>query len=127
MTATGSAAYSYTDNAALGGVYFYRVRNVDTDGSSKYTAIVRVNLDKKVPLRAYPQPAFSSVVIEHNEAAMQARITLSSAAGQVVRSIAVQPQSLSTPVDLSGLQSGIYLVRFDNGAGSSETLKIVKQ
>jgi len=127
VAATGDAAYSFIDTRPANGVNFYRVRNVDTDGQFKYTSIVRVNLEQAVVIRAYPQPVLSSVTIEHSEALEGGRITLSSAGGQVVRTVPVTPHALSTPLNLSGLQAGIYLVRYDNGRGQVETLKIVKQ
>jgi len=127
VTAEERTSYSYTDAQPVNGVNFYRVRNVDLDGNYKYTTIIRVNMGKTIVLKAYPQPALSDLTIEHSEVAAQGSISIVNSNGQVVKRVAVNTDVNQTIISLAGLNSGIYVVRFDNGKGQVETLKVVKQ
>jgi predicted helicase len=126
VTATGSDSYSFIDEKPANGISFYRVRNIDIDGKYKYTTIVRVNLNRSIELRAYPQPAKDEITIEHASAA-KGILTLATATGQVVKTLQVKPDANQTSINITSLNRGLYIVRFDNGEGSIESLRVVKQ
>lgn len=127
VRATGGDAYAWVDAQPLSGISFYRVRNIDIDGRYKYTGIVRVNTSKDVVVRAYPQPAHAQVIIEHKAFDSKGSLTLTSASGQVVLRLEVKAGDMQTPVTVSILRPGIYVVRLEDGQGAIETLKLVKQ
>jgi hypothetical protein len=127
IAASGASTYSFTDNKPQQGLNFYRIRNEDADGKFKFSSIVRMNFGKNIAIRAFPMPAGSSVTIEHGAVERSGKIALMNANGQVIRQIDVMPELTQTQINLSGLNSGVYIVRFDNGSGKIETLKIVKQ
>jgi hypothetical protein len=126
VTATGSETYSFVDDKPANGISFYRVRNIDADGKYKYTTIVRVNLNRSIELRAYPQPAKDEITIEHANAA-KGVLTLSTTNGQLIKTLQVKPGINQTAINISSLNRGLYIVRFDDGEGSIESLRIVKQ
>ena len=126
VVATNSPAYNYVDNHPASGISFYRIKNVDIDGKSKYSMIVRLNLNAIIALQAYPQPALGSITVEHGNA-VNGNLHLFTVGGQMVKTIKVSPDRNQTPVDISSLNKGLYMLRFDNGQGSIETIKIVKQ
>jgi hypothetical protein len=97
------------------------------DGRSQYTRVVRLNNSDQVQLRAYPQPARNEVTLEHGTAVAGARLAISAANGQIVKKVDIQVGETQTLVDLTTLKAGLYLVRFDNGNGQTETVKLVKQ
>ncbi len=127
VTATGAAAYAFTDNQPVAGVSFYRVRNVDADGKFRYTGIVRVNTSERIAIKAYPQPVRGQLTIEHPVVSGKGSITVTSASGQVIRRLDVKGDDAQTVIDLTSAQAGIYIVRFDNGTGTVEQVKVVKQ
>ncbi len=127
VPATESSSYSFTDHQPGSAVSFYRVRNMDLDGRFKYTTIARVNLEKNVSLRAYPQPAINEVTLEHAQLETPGTLTLTSSTGQAIRSIPVVPGSGQTRVNIGDLKAGWYLVRFNDGNGRSESIKLLKQ
>ncbi|MDQ3845269.1 MAG: T9SS type A sorting domain-containing protein [Bacteroidota bacterium] len=121
--------YSFIDNSAGIGTIFYRVRNIDIDGQSKYSSILRlqgINSYGNV-LRMYPIPARTEATIEHKQLAQNAKITITTTDGRVVRTITPSAGASHTPVDLSGIAAGSYILRLDDGKGKIETLKFVKQ
>jgi hypothetical protein len=127
VPASGLSTYTYTDANLQQGVYFYRVRNIDLDGQFKYSTVVRLNLSKVITIKAFPQPAFNQLTIEHNKVENSGKISLINGNGQVVREIDVKPNLTQTTVNLSGMSSGMYILHFDNGNGQVETIKVVKQ
>jgi hypothetical protein len=127
-SANGGTSYSLTDNQVSSSAVYYRVRNNDKDGRFKYSTTVKVEGGKISFLkRAYPMPAVSEVFIQHDAAAAGAVITLTAQDGRVVKKITTQTGSMQTRIDVLGLNAGMYFVRYDDGTGSAETLKVVKQ
>lgn len=126
--ASGSTSgYMFVDNQPVNGVGFYRVRNVDLDGKFTYTSIVRVNLNKVIALKAFPQPAQNTLTVEHGSVNGKGVLTLSTADGRVVFQSDIKPDVNQSVINLSSYRAGMYIVRFDSGSGSIESIKIVKQ
>lgn len=119
--------YSYTDATSASTVY-YRVRNVDNDGKFKYTNVARlVNGKASLVLKAFPTPVVNQLTIQHPAISSSTLINVSTADGRIIKSIRPTAGSLQTFIDMSNLQKGLYMVRFDDGDGNVETMKIVKQ
>jgi hypothetical protein len=127
VTASGLTEYAYTDANLAQGVYFYRIKNEDVDGLFRYSTIVRLNLNKVITVRAFPQPAYTNVTIEHGIVAKSGKLSILTSNGQLLREITVKPNTTQTLINLTGFNSGLYILRFDNGSGQVETLKLVKQ
>lgn len=123
----GKDTYTYNDATGNSDAY-YRVKNVDRDGAFKYSTIVRfVQGKSNVVVKAFPQPVTSQLTIQHSLGNNKTLISISSADGRVVRSQKPVSGSMQTTVDMNDLQKGVYIVRFDDGSGTQQTLKIVKQ
>ncbi|HYH16210.1 MAG TPA: T9SS type A sorting domain-containing protein, partial [Flavisolibacter sp.] len=63
----------------------------------------------------------------HPSVTGKATISVHTLEGRSVRSISPSPGSISTPVDLSTLPAGTYLLKYQSESGSSETFRILKQ
>lgn len=119
--------YSYTDPTAASTVY-YRIKNVDNDGKYKYSSVARiVNGKLEIVLKAFPQPAINNLTVQHPVIKRNGLITVTAADGRIVKTIRPSVGSMQTGVDMSLFQKGMYMVRFDDGEGNAETMKIVKQ
>jgi hypothetical protein len=126
VAASGRPSYQFTDlRTAPSG--FYRIKAVDIDGKVGYSTIIRIKGEgSAVVLKAFPLPARNVLTLQH-DAASRGTITIASEDGRLVKQVQPGAGAQQTIVDISILKPGLYLVRFDNGNGGSETLKVVKQ
>jgi Secretion system C-terminal sorting domain len=128
VTATGADIYSMDHSGKLVQNTFFRVRSIDFDGRQKYTPIIRVNANESLggQILAYPVPARDQVTVQHDAAQPNTIISLLSPDGKILQSKVVVPGSFQTQFDINRLNAGIYIVRYADGKGDFQTLKVVK-
>jgi hypothetical protein len=127
VTRSGKDTYTYSDvnNSDLA---YYRIRNIEKDGSYKFSSIARVaNGKTEMVLKSFPQPVQNDFTLQHSTVTGRAFIHICTVDGHIVRSVIPATGSIQTTLNVSGLQAGIYMLRFGNGDGSLETVKMVKQ
>jgi len=128
VQAEGRSSYSFVDAQPLSGKIFYRIKSLDIDGKYQYSPVVSLNGGKSsLVLKAFPLPVVNKVTIQHTAANALTRISISAEDGRIIKSIVPANGAIQTSVDLSSIKAGLYFVRFDNGNGEVETLKIMKQ
>jgi hypothetical protein len=128
VAASGQPSYSFVDAKATEPVAYYRIKAVDVDGKLTYSAIVTVKGGKSsITLKAFPMPAINEVTIQHDAAAVESTISIASAEGRVVKSLVPAKGAQQTVVNIASLQPGVYVIRYSNGSGAAQTVKIVKQ
>jgi hypothetical protein len=127
ITKTGRDTYTYLD-ANNSGTSYYRIRNVDNDGTFKYSTIARiVNGKTSIVLKAFPQPVLNQLTVQHPIITGNGLLSVSGADGRVVKSLKPATGAMQTYVDMTTLQKGMYMIRFDAGDGNVETMKVLKQ
>jgi len=128
VPATGSDSYTFTDAAAHSGVVFYRVRNIDEDGKFKYSTVISFNNGAaSTVFKVVPTVVTYKTTVQHGASGGNASITLSTADGRVVRNLRPAAGAVQTDVDMSNLNAGLYILKWSNGNGAVETVKVVKQ
>lgn len=125
VAATGSSSYTFTDATPQKGVVFYRIKNVDQDGTFSYST--PVSFKNGAGIVVFPTMVSGKTTVLHDAAGASAFISLSTADGRQVKLQKPQAGSAQTQVDLTGLQAGLYLLKWSDGAGHTETVKLVKQ
>jgi hypothetical protein len=65
--------------------------------------------------------------LQHPVISGKAFPSIITADGRIIRSVQPATGSMQTSVDMSSLQRGVYLLRFDSGDGNVQTMKVVKQ
>jgi Secretion system C-terminal sorting domain len=128
VTANGKNIYSLNYLDKLNQTTYFRVRNIDFDGRSKYTPIIKVyGKDKTVSqIEIYPTPAIDAVTIQHNKSAQRATITLYTTDGKVILQKLAQLNTFQTQVNVGTLPSGMYLVKYDDGTGNVQSKTLYK-
>jgi hypothetical protein len=114
--------YRFTDPDLPGGVdtLAYRLRQIDTDGTLHVSETITVALRgvQEATLRGtYPNPARQQATVEFAvpEDATDARLTLYDVLGRAVRTIDAPPGRHERTLDVSGLASGVYVLRLRAG------------
>jgi hypothetical protein len=110
--------YTFTDINPSGVKHYYRLRQLDYDGRSKFSSIVMIRGNKPLSLAIggiFPNPANGSLVNVIIDAPKQDRVTLvvTDFSGRIVKQKAANVESGSNtiPVDISQLTQGNYLMK----------------
>jgi len=126
ISATGARTYIYVDTKPLADGY-YRIRAIDFDGKFGFSNIIHMKGGvSNVVIKGF----FSSsnlLMIQHDEAPVGTRISVTTADGRLLKSVAVVKGAQQTSIDVSGARTGLMLVRYETTTGVAETIKIVKQ
>jgi Secretion system C-terminal sorting domain len=128
VTAAGKSIYSFNNPGILKQTTFFRIRNLDFDGASKYSIVIRMYAGENADpaIRIYPVPANEQVTIQHNPSAMPSMITLIGMDGRIVRQVYSVPYTYQTQLNIHTLAKGLYLVRFDDGQANIQIGKLIK-
>ncbi len=121
--------YSFTDASASGGIFYYRLKQIDLDGTQHLTDPVRVDVttgavEGTVPLQTmlaqnYPNPFNPTTVIRYG-VAQRTHVTLTvyNTLGEIVSTLvdAERPTGYyDVQFNARGLASGVYLYRLVAG------------
>jgi hypothetical protein len=123
-------SYGWVDNDVTPGVWYYRLRQVDLDGTVNYSDEVRTTSVTGVPaaapkefalLQNYPNPFNPTTEIKFSVAGTgRTSLELFNVAGQKVATlfddVADAGHYYSVRLDGAGLASGLYLYRLTSGA-----------
>ncbi len=114
VAADDQQQYFFTDTSVLSGVqYYYRLKQLDADGSYQYSSIVTAKLPlptSQTELRAFPNPnRLGYFQLEGWEANEAAQLQLFHTSGQLVSSWPAE--ALKQPLSLGNLPKGVYLLR----------------
>ncbi len=127
VTATGKAIYSL-DYPKLKQTMYFRVRNVDIDGRSKYSATIKIYAKEQTDaqIQIYPMPASDQVTIQHKQSTENSMITLYSLDGRILQQVRATPFTLQTQLNIQNLANGVYIIRYDDGRADVQSAKLIK-
>jgi hypothetical protein len=111
---TASANYSFTDNFVQPGmVYYYRLRQVDTDNREILSSVRQVRTRKQgITVTVSPIPAKDLVQVYIKGSTQAAAINLINAQGQLVKSWnRVNAYSSGYALNLGSLPAGMYILQ----------------
>ena len=101
--------YETTDLSPVNGIQYYRLKQTDLNGQSKYYDKAFVNLTPSKPeIVAYPNPC-SDVLSVNLNVSEQSDLKLLNAFGQIVYSESTSEQS-QVKIDLTQLPAGVYVL-----------------
>ena len=131
---TDALDYNYTDNNPAGSKQYYRLRQEDLDGRTKFSNVVIIKGNKPTVLSVtgiFPNPASTEINVLV-DAPLKDKVTLLviNSAGKTVlqKAISLEAGSNTIPVNTSVLANGSYLVKLVcNSNCESASAKFVKQ
>jgi hypothetical protein len=119
-TTTEPNSYSYTDQSVTSGKYYYRLKQIDFDGSFTYSGVVEadVSLPAEFSLEQnYPNPFNPATTIEFSlPADAQVKISVYNLVGEKVAEVVNKDFAAGNhriEFNASQLTSGVYLYKLD--------------
>jgi Zn-dependent metalloprotease len=105
-------AYSFTDSHYDKGLNYYRLKQVDTDGSFAYSRMIAIESDAMKEVKYFPNPVQSLLNIELPDPNMlQCNVKVFNSAGQcVVAKERVKTSKGKMSLDLAKLPAGVYQI-----------------
>lgn len=128
---TSTTAHDYrfvdADAARLGRTLYYRLRQVDVDGTATASEVRSVSFTQAatVALSVFPNPATDLVRVSLMGAVGPVQATLLSTTGQQVRTVSFDVAQTTT-LDVQALPAGTYLLRLKAADGQTYTQRVVK-
>lgn len=116
--------YKFVDNVPAKNQNYYRLKQVDIDGNHEYSRVRTVWFNEANKITVYPNPVRGNLVITGLKGLTDIRLL--NAQGQTVKIIPANAAT-TTLVDMSGLASGIYIIRTMDDTGKSTSYKIIKK
>lgn len=120
--------YNFTDYKALGGTNYYRLKQVDADGHSSYSAIAKVILpEESISWSVQPNPVKTVAAFYARKNMSDVSIVLANASGRIVYKTQKQKITAGEQVliPVSNLAKGVYIIKVkSNGTTRSEKLVI---
>jgi hypothetical protein len=114
--------YSFIDEHPSSGFNYYRLRQIDLDGTDWISPIVSVKVDEGVKaFSLYPNPNNGIFQLRTNKEILgEAQITITNLAQQKVLEKRWSPENISEKldIDISGFSSGTYFLRLEQAHGT---------
>jgi hypothetical protein len=105
--------YEFVDDAPADGINYYRLEQVDLDGTVDYSAVVAISFDRRQPVGISPNPANGQFQVLNAESAEVSQVLVYNINGQLQISMPYDGK----PIDISQLNPGMYLVELTGPAG----------
>jgi hypothetical protein len=118
--------YRAVDSLPFAGVSYYRLKQTDFNGASKYSDIKTVTVNKISSINIFPNPANDNLFIEgiNIQNPNTSFVVIRNVLGEIVyQSSIINPAS---PILISQLSSGIYFIEIDN-SGETFRMKFIKR
>jgi len=130
-TTSGSFHYMFTDNNITHGIYYYRLKQIDLDGTFSYSDTIEIDVKKTAQYileQNYPNPFNPLTALRYSiPEAGNTKLTVYDGTGREIAVLINEWQSAgSYSIDFngSGLSSGIYFYKLSS-RGFSQTKKLI--
>ena len=124
-TTTSQRDYSLIHNNPINGLNYYRLKQVDLDGSSKYSVIRTVKFGSKTEIYIMPNPTTDNVYIISGNAGTAKSVTVLTMDGRQMQQI--DNYTYGKAIDLSHYAPSTYLLRVTNNDGTTQVFRAVKK
>ncbi|MES2559019.1 MAG: T9SS type A sorting domain-containing protein [Bacteroidota bacterium] len=123
------SAYRYTDGEAfaISNTLYYRLKQVDFDGTVSYSKIVSVSVNNEVTASIYPIPAADQLTISSNAGNLQnCRVSIVDLLGRVVLESSINTAAASHTLSVNSLHTGAYILIITTEK-DTQRLKFIKE
>lgn len=117
--------YRFVDQSPLAGTNFYRLKQVDFEGTLVYSSIRTVRFGQETGMMVAPNPTQDVIRIQGLPAGNNQILVINSI-GQVMQNLQIQNTAEHT-LNLKGYTAGFYYISVRNENGTSQHFKVVKE
>jgi hypothetical protein len=116
--------YNFLDKNPLAGTNYYRLQQVDWDGKTALSKVVKIEADSKAQVSVYPNPVASDALwIDFQALRAEALVQLFDAQGRLLRTWSFDPaQQRVVALDLLGIAPGMLFLKVNE----QESIKILR-
>jgi hypothetical protein len=119
--------YEYLHVKPKAGTNWYRLKQIDIDGKSKYSQIVSVTINSDlVKAFVYPVPSKNTLTVNFGRLVNKASMDILSADMKLVKRETVNSLSLKKDINIQGLSKGVYFIKLSMENGT-QLLRFVKE
>ncbi|MCO6461083.1 MAG: T9SS type A sorting domain-containing protein [Saprospiraceae bacterium] len=124
---SGEYSYGLMDEHPSAGVNYYRLKIIDNNGKIGYSRWASVTFKNSQSIEIFPNPAGDFITVRNTGVSDNAgSVDIYDLSGNLVfRQSLTLPSGEKAELNISGLKSGIYLVRISGGT-KVENVKLVK-
>ncbi|MCA8829884.1 T9SS type A sorting domain-containing protein [Hymenobacter pini] len=131
LPAAGSSTmprtYRYLNQAAPGMQHYYRLRQIDTDGSQQYSAVAKVGpVSGAATFSAYPNPFTDQLRIQL-PVPVAGELRLFDMAGRLQQRQTVTAGSAEVSLPTVNIRPGVYVLEWQPQSGPRGRVRVVKQ
>jgi hypothetical protein len=119
----GEASYTYTMGKVLSGTVYFRVKQLELNGSANYSTVKKVSLNNTLELKIWPNPATD--MIQLNTGNKNGKASIIDASGRVLKSVTLG--SGINRIAVNDLNRGLYMVTFNSNQGELYQTRFLKQ
>jgi hypothetical protein len=126
-TSTSAHTYGALDPHLLAGTRYYRLRQIDLDGTTAYSPVVAVRATEAATVVAYPNPAATTATLRGPLASGEAAaVRLLDATGRCVARLTGPVGQATFGLPLAGVPAGLYLIEWTAGTTRCHTRLVVE-
>lgn len=116
--------YNYLDKAPFNGITYYRLQQVDFDGSYSYSNIESVELTKKGSVLIKPNPFTHFCVVQLDGIINIKSVEIFNSIGQIVKTVSIEsPDQKTIQLDFTNMATGVYYLKADGVVLSQKLIK----
>ena len=115
--------YSFLHSAVAEGKNYYRLAQVDFDGTTKYSSIVSLNFYNGLKLRIEPNPVQSTLVMQVNNSIIGKAFYITNTTGKMVK----KGNLTAEPINVASLPNGVYFLNVEVEGQKFGSTRFIKQ
>ncbi|MBT2557232.1 T9SS type A sorting domain-containing protein [Hymenobacter sp. ISL-91] len=104
-TTSNGATYSFSDTRPLTSLTYYRLRQVDLDGTSVFSSVVTVTNSTKPEATFYPNPSNTSIMLPNTARVVQYRVYTATG-----RTVLAGSAAGGSELDIRQVPAGLYFL-----------------
>lgn len=119
-------SYNHSDQLDSSGTYYYRLKQIDYDGTSTYSNIIAVSFQFEAKIMVYPNPAQDWIIVKTQDSKAGYRLQVFSTSGNLIIDQQLETRNGQHEIDVRNLPKGVYFVSI-YGQERIMTQQFVKQ